>query len=266
MKQKHLKILDIILLITLPLAAVGISLVIQANYLLFTLLYFLPLIIYLSCRTPKVIMHVTIFSLIIALFGVTVVGYLVSLDHAWYVATIFPFRILGAATIEELLWSFLCIYLIVIFHEHFFDKGKHKPVESHMRYLVYIITALLLFFLINVYMYSSQLLKIPYFYFWFDIVALLIPLLLFLISFPSTLSKFLKTLPYFIFLGIIHELTSLQLGHWTFPGKHYIGWINILGYKFPYEEFLFITILFVSAILVYYEFFDEDRKKLVRGK
>jgi len=61
-------------------------------------------------------------------------------------------------------------------------------------------------------------------------------------------------------LSFTYELTALHLGLWSFPGEHFIGWVDILGYRFPFEEFFFFIVLASIAGLAYYEFFDDDQK------
>lgn len=51
-----------------------------------------------------------------------------------------------------------------------------------------------------------------------------------------------------------------MLGQWTFPGDQFIGWVNMLGVRFPFEELLFWFMLAAIGILSYYEFFDDNRK------
>jgi hypothetical protein len=62
------------------------------------------------------------------------------------------------------------------------------------------------------------------------------------------------------YLALMFELTGLELQLWTFPGTHFIGWVDLLGYKFPFEEFFFWFVLSAITILSYYEFFDDNRK------
>ena len=58
----------------------------------------------------------------------------------------------------------------------------------------------------------------------------------------------------------MYELTALKLGWWDFPSRDFVGWVSILGTRFPLEEFVFWLCLFAMAILTYYEFFDDDQK------
>lgn len=107
---------------------------------------------------------------------------------------------------------------------------------------------------------SPTLLNIPYAYVWLGLVTTLLPGMLFLNFFPNFLSRYVKVSAYFFILSILFELTALELGQWSFPGTTFIGWVDILGYRFPFEEFFFWFLLAVTAILSIYEYFDDDRK------
>jgi hypothetical protein len=111
---------------------------------------------------------------------------------------------------------------------------------------------------------GSTLPRIEYFYLKGGITLVLLPTIAFLVTFPGFVSKFFKTATYFFYAGLLQELTALQLGHWSFPGKNFIGWITILGYRFPYEELFFWLIVFSSCVLAYFEFFDDDEIRVIK--
>jgi len=60
-------------------------------------------------------------------------------------------------------------------------------------------------------------------------------------------------------LFLIYELTAVKLEQWHFPGQ-YIGWIDLFGLKFPFEELLFWMGLSSFVVLSIYEgFIDNDK-------
>ena len=259
-RQSLLKKVDIILLVLLPIISVVASLVFKANFLQSILLFFGLPSLWLSIRTPHKIKKTFLFSLILSIpFGVFI-DYIAILDASWYVpTTVFPFRLLGIVPIEDLIWGFFIIYSTVIFYEHFLDKGKHNLVDKKMKYLVWPLVILLLcFFMVLV--TKPELLVIPYAYFWVGTLFFFLPTVTFLSFFPRLLSKYVKTASYFFLLSALAEFTGLQLNQWTFPGNNFIGWVELFGYRFPFEEFFFWFIMGSISILSYYEFFDDDRK------
>ncbi len=128
-----------------------------------------------------------------------------------------------------------------------------------MKYLAWPLIILLLVFFAAL-IIKPSLLVIPYAYLWIGIVFALLPTITFLSFFPRLLSKYVKTASYFFLLSILFELTGLQLNQWNFPGSNFIGWVELFGRRFPFEEFFFWFVMTAIAVLCYYEFFDDDRK------
>ncbi|MBI3458894.1 hypothetical protein HY061_01365 [Candidatus Azambacteria bacterium] len=189
-----------------------------------------------------------------------IVDYLGVMDHSWfYPTTMFPFRLFGVGLIENLIFGFLFIYNNVIFYEHFLDKGKHELIDRKMKYLIWPLIVLMLVFFTILFI-KPELLVIPYAYFGIGIILLFLPAITFLSFFPRLLSKYIKTASYFFLLTILFEFTALHLNQWTFPGNNFIGWVELFGYRFPFEEFLFFFCIASISFLSYYELFDDDRK------
>jgi hypothetical protein len=258
--QKKRVLLDIVLLVLFPILAAGLSLLFHANFLLSILFFYGIPGIYLSIRTPHAVVRALIFSGFFSLLALPMADHLAVMDHAWFVPTIFPFRVFGTVPVEDIIWAFFMVYFIVMFYDHFFDKGKHAAVNPHLKLLAYFVVAVLVCFLLKL-AWAPQSLSIAYSYLWINILLCLLPVVAFLVKFPALFSKFMKTAPYFLFFGLTNELTALQLGHWTFPGHNFIGWVTIFNYAFPFEEF-FLLMIIGCAILTYFEFFDDTPSHL----
>ncbi|MFH1376544.1 MAG: lycopene cyclase domain-containing protein [Candidatus Woesearchaeota archaeon] len=258
-KNRFLKF-DIFILILFPILATFISLLINANYLVVTLLFFGLPSLYLSIRTRKRIAKTALFSLIFSVPLTIIVGYLASIDKAWYIkSTIFDVRLFGLSPIEDFVWGFLLVYAVVIFYEHFLDKGKNELINKNMRYLIFVLMIILVLFFILVFT-NPQILNIPYAYLWLGLFIVILPSIAFLSFFPKMLVKYFKTIPYFVMLTGLHELTALELDLWVFPGANFIHIFNFLGHLMPLEEFIFFIVLGSAAIISYFEFFEGDRK------
>lgn len=258
--QKFLKKFDIFLLIFFPILSVTLSLVFNANFLVSILLFFGLPSLWLSFRTQSQVKKTFLFSLILSIpLGISL-DYIAITDNSWFVpTTVFSFRLFGVVPIEDLIWVFFLTYNIVIFYEHFLDKGKHELVDRRMKYLVWPLIILMIVFF-TILFTKPELLVIRYAYFWLGTVFLILPAITFLSFFPRLLSKYVKTASYFFLLAILFELTGLQLNQWAFPGSNFIGWVELFGYRFPFEEFFFWFIMGAIGVLAYYEFFDDDRK------
>lgn len=258
--QKFFKKLDIVLLILFPIISVALSLALKANFLTSTLLFFGLPSLWFSLRTPAQVKKTFLFALIFSIPFVIFTDYIAVSDRSWFVpSTVFPVRLLGLVPIEDLIWAFFLVYSVVIFYEHFLDKGKHELVDKRMKYLFWPLITLLLVFFITLFT-RPELLVIPYAYLWIGVILILLPSITFLSFFPRLLSKYVKTASYFFLLALLFELTGLELNQWTFPGNNFIGWVELFGYRFPFEEFFFWFVMSAIGILSYYEFFDDDRK------
>lgn len=248
------------MLIFLPVISVLLSLALHANYLTSILLFYGPLSLWFSYRTPTQIKKTLIFSVILTAPLTVVLDYIGVINRAWSIpVSAFPFRLFGVVPIEDFLFLFFVIYASVIFYEHFWDKGKRELIDNRMKYLIWSLIVLLLFFSTTL-LAKPALLLIPYTYLWIGVIFFLLPTVTFLSFFPRMLSKCVKTASYFFVHTLVFELTGLSLGQWTFPGSSFIGKVQLLGYTLPFEEFFFWIILSTISILCYYEFFDDDRR------
>ncbi|MCF7831177.1 hypothetical protein K9M41_04265 [Candidatus Gracilibacteria bacterium] len=253
------KYADALVLAILMALAVMLSMFLDAEFITSIGLFFVLPSIWLSFRKPKHVKKLVVFSVIFALPFTLIIDHLAVLDNSWDVPTIFPFRIFGTVPIEDIIWGICLVYLTTIFYEYFLDKRKDKFMWRHMSYffvLVFLLLTTFTFFLVS----YPELLHIPYTYLVVGLAFVLMPTILVLISFPHLLTKFFSTLAYFFPLALLMELTALILGHWSFPGKNFIGWVDIMGQKFPFEELFFWFLLLPIAILSYYEFFNDDRR------
>ncbi len=252
-----MKKLDILALILFPLLATVISLTFKTNLLISSFLFWGLLAIYFGFRTKRAVLRSLTFSLSAGVIFAIVIDLLGSLDNAWYTPTIFNFRILGAP-IENFIWNILFTFTILIIYEHFFDKGKHKLFGKRMSYLfLWLLSQLLVVLLL--FIAKPEVLTIPYFYLKAGLFFIFFPLIGFLAFFPKFISPFVKIGSYIFIVALINELVALHLSHWRFPGVNFIGWVELLGYKFPFEEFIFFICLSSIALLCYFEFFDDDQ-------
>lgn len=253
------KKIDYFLVILFPFLAFVLSLAVNAGFLLSILLFFGLLSIYLSIRHRKAIIKTFIFSVLFSVPIAVMADYIATLNKVWHVPTIFSFRFLNIISIENFIWGFALTYSIVIFYEYFFDKTGKELISRRIRYFGYIFGALLALFF-AVLLVRPAMLQIKHAYLWLGVTLVLIPEIIFLLVYPGLFLKFTKTGIYFFLFSTLHELSSLQLGHWWFPCSDCIGWVELVGQRLPFEEFFFFIMLGAIGILCYYEFFNDDRK------
>jgi len=258
-KQKWKRV-DILVLILCPLIAAVFSLLSKANYLVSTLLFYGLPALYLSFRTKDAVTKTFLVSLLFAISGTLFLDYFGVINQAWSIThTVFPSKVFGIVLWEDFLWAFLLTYAVIIFYEHFLDKGRHNLKISNIKYLILVFVSTIIIF-VFLFLLEQSWLRIPYFYLTAGTVLLLLPSVIFLNFFPKLLTKFLFTMVYFFCVSFIFQITALTLGQWEYPGNEFIGYIQIFNYSFPLEEVIFWFVLVSVAILSYYEFLADDRK------
>lgn len=131
--NKTIKKIDVIILSLSPIIAALVSVLLKTNFLISTFLFLGIPSLYLSIRTKKAIGRAAIFALLFITVG-SILDHLAVINSIWFVPTIFPFRIFGTVPAEDYVWAFMLVYLIIIYYEHFLDKGKHKLIAPHMKY------------------------------------------------------------------------------------------------------------------------------------
>lgn len=255
--NKHI---DLIILTLYPAVATIFSLILKPNAFCSVFIFFGVPSLYLSLRQPDHIKKAIIFSLA-GLPMLIIIDYIAHITQAWLVPhSIFPFRLFGYVTIENMLWIVFHLYLVVIYFEHFVvHHFKDRVFTPKIKYLYLLVFTLFTLFL-TIFFINPQILYIPYWYMVFGILLIGIPIFLEKLYFPKVFSKLLKVVPFFFYLLFAYEITALQLNWWSFPGKEFIGWVSFFGISFPLEEMVFWIILFVISVLSCYEYFDDDEK------
>lgn len=253
--------IDVILIILFPVAAAVLTLIFKTNFLISTLLFFGVPSLYLCLRKPGIVFKSLIFTTIFSIPLVIVMDYLAIMDKSWIIpSSLFNFRFFGTNSIEGLIWGFLYVFFIIMFYEYFLDFGKKEDrVSKNTKYLIAISLSVLTVFLLFLFV-SPGLLHIKYFYLKSGTILILLPLVTFLSFFPKLWTKYVKIGVYFFGLSLLHEVAGLHTNQWTFPGHNFIGFVELFGLKFPFEELLFWMILCAAALLSYYEFFADDKK------
>ena len=247
------------LLYILPLIAVIFSLVTKANTLGSLFLFWGVPSLLLTFWARKHAPKASVFAAIATVFLIAL-NIIFYTTQQWYVVSMFDSRILGIMAWEDIPYFFLFVYFPVIFWEHLYDsKGSKSGWGKRMSILasVFILASLAI---LSAHLWFPEIIAIPYFYFIGLVILIVIPLLIEVFSHPKLGFKFLRVGLYFAYVGILYELTALYLGQWYFPSDKFFGWIEIVGLKFPIEEFFAWMILGASAILSWYEYFDDDNR------
>lgn len=252
---------DIIVLLILPAAALVISTTFSANLVWSSLLFFGMPSAYLIWRKPEIFTKSFIFSFIFSFPLSVVIDALAVFDKGWYIPeSIVPYRLFGVATLEVYVFDIFWVLFSVLFYEYFFDrqKGSERFPKAY-KYLLLLFLVLMLA-VVGAYYGNPSLLVIPYFYAWASVITVMFPLFLFGYYFRKFIPRLTIAALYFFYVMFLFEVAAFWGEQWIFPGTHFIGWVEVFGISFPFEEFVFWMIFATPALLAYYEFFADDRK------
>ena len=247
-----------------PIIASLFSFIFNAGVLLSIALFFCVPALYLSYVCRKHIAKAALFSLLVTIPVATVVDYIMEHTRGWWLpSSVFgSFRLFGYITIEQYIWLFLYVYLVVMFYEAFLEVSHRADGRKHPRLKwLFIALAAPLGVFLAVLAANHSLLAIDYFYLKFGVLMIAATVIFLVFRLPSLVGRIFKAGVYFFFLSLIYEVTALALRQWEFPAEgQFIGMVSIFGIRFPFEEFFFWILLGAVATLAYYEFFDDDRQ------
>ncbi len=257
MKRKRL---DLILLILWPIIASLASIWFNLNFFTSTILFYLLPSLYISWRCPQLIRK-TLKVCFVVLPILLITDWIAVKTGVWYFPTsIFSGRLFGTTVFEVVFWFFLFVYFVIVFYEYFFDSHvKEERPHKGFKYLALITAICFTIFLLLLFTLGTFV-QIPYIYFIFGIIFCFIPIPLILFKFPRLLTKFVQVTVYFFLSSFLWEIVALKLNQWTFPGKDFIGWVEIFDVRFPIEELLVWIVLGATSIVAWYEYFDDDCK------
>ena len=252
---------DFFIFLIYPLVAVAFSFLFSVSAFGSVILFFGIPALYLSLRGRKYIKSALVFSGIISPPAIIIVDYTAHLNGQWLIPySILPFRLFEFVTVEVIAWAFLHLYFTAIFYEYFFDKTPNKKLWTRrVKILLAASTGVFLFFLALLAAKPDTFI-IPYFYLLYGTFGILIPVIGYALFRPALVGKIVKVGVYFFYLTLVYELTALTLGWWSFPSSQFIGWVEIAGLRFPFEEFFFWLVLFSAWIVSAYEFSIDDGK------
>ncbi|MBT6691115.1 hypothetical protein HOB10_02160 [Candidatus Parcubacteria bacterium] len=247
---------DFIILIVWNIIAFTLSFIIGINYIITAVLFFLIPSIYISLKNKDLIKKSTLFSILFSTPTVVIFSYLAHKDGAWKNYSIINLYIFNTYPIDDFIWGILYVYYMVIFYEYFFDKNK-KHIPNIFYKFIKALTIITLSFLLLIILIPQF--YIPYVYILGVLTMFILLPCIILINYKKIMQKLTPFLFYFFYMFMLYEYVANIKGNWSFPGQHFIGHFKIFSISFPLEEFLW-ALLAAPAVIVYYEFFADDRK------
>jgi hypothetical protein len=250
----------LIILLMWPLVATLFVLLTHANYLASQVLFWGFPAILLSLWTPHRILKAALVSAIATGFGIAC-NFIFYLNGQWYVAsTVFASRMFGLMAWEDILYFFLFFYAPILFWEHFLEPKRPERVwQSRMRSLS-IGFACFMAAVLATWKWLPGALLIPYFYLIVTLLLFVAPVVLSVAMHPKLTPRLLRIGAYFGYVAILFEVTSILLGQWNYPSTQFIGWVELFGARFPFEEFITWILIGAPGVVVWYEYFADDNR------
>lgn len=219
----------------------------------------IPPIIYMFLRKKKNWKKILLGTLVFGVLLGHLLEFTANRSLLWECKSlIFNSLIFGTSTYDCTAGYGLMVIFMLTFYEHFLDRDLNHCISKKV---LYILIPGLLFIPISYLIYKLDigipLTSLPYTL--IGTVAI-IPLIFLSLRNHQIITKFLFLGIYFFIYYFFFELLAVYKGYWIYEGNNYIGWVEILDLRFPFEEMFFWMMLFAATIASYYELFIDDEK------
>jgi hypothetical protein len=258
------KRLLLVFLVFYPITITAFSVIFDIGLLASVILLYLVPNIILSFKLSTRIKRIFLFSLL-AIVPLIFVDYVGNVNHIWILTSksVFPL-LFHYVSIEAIIWASLSFYYCLAFYEYFKPiKGSRKINKSKI-WLVGVALILSAIGIILFYTQEESFFEIRYFYYWFAIPFIVLPVIVTIIKCPFLIRRLIIISVYFFFFNFLYEIIALDAKLWVFNEQaDFIGFVHLFGLVIPIEEFIFWMVLLNPAIVCCYEvLFGSDNKKL----
>ena len=241
------KIVSFFIIVFLYLAGLCVTAITKPPYILNILIVYLPGLVYTLFLLKRSRKKIILFGLISLLFIIPVE--IIARDsNSWDVLSVFP-RILGIAPIENIIYAIVNLTFPLAFYEYFYDEDRSGTLSRNWKYLFSIYCVLFASTLVWFFNFR-EVFHLNYF---FIGITIILPLLFALLTIKRHIIKRLLV-PAVTFgaMFAIHELLSMQLGHWWWPGEYLLP-ISVMGQVYPLDDFIIWILLSNIGVIVGYE-------------
>jgi len=247
MDLRSRKLVDASFLVAWTVAVGSILWLLDATWMIANGLLLAAPLAYILLRAPQVETMIRwSFVARFVLFITVFFDYLCVKYEAWAGSSLVP--TVDGVNLEQVTWTALIIPLTLAVNEYFFSRPGSEPPSTVTRPIL------------MAYFFSGFVMAlVPPLHGWLaDYTYLKVGLLLYptifalvAIVIPSVLREVFLTGLVMAVFNFGFELLALNNGFWTFPGT-YIGKVEIFGYAFPTEEFVFLVCLCSAGVVATY--------------
>jgi hypothetical protein len=230
--------------------------VFNINLFFSTLMYFLPITIYLGFKYKKIVGKLILFLLTILAIG-GVIEYFAIKTSTWYVPSSFLQNInhfigIGGAVLEEFVWAVLAFPSFILIYKNFLDSERESERIEKSSFVVLLVSVIFVIIMANIRNVILPFL-IDYYFIKIGIIIILCDILLFY-RIRYKFKKILRAVVIFSPWLLIYEIVAMKNSFWIFPGKYILTW-NVFGGVLPLEEVIFWVVFGVVSVILFYENF-----------
>lgn len=229
------------------------------NYLMlvFTLAIFGLPTAYLLYRNPGNIKNVTIAAFLFGVLYMFSFDFVATYTNAWAVdpnILLFPGAILGVVNLDDLVWFFFWVALVIAFYEQCIERHKEWRVSPHV-WLGVALGVVAAAGVVLAYFFAPALFGMSHAFLVISVCAI-VPLGILFLR-PHLIKKVGLTTLFFLPIYLGFDLVALANGWWSFDGN-YIGGLVFFEKLLPWEEIVSWIVLGGGSVALYDELFLDD--------
>ncbi len=251
------KTADLLIVSLLIIISLGVWVLFSLKPLMGFFLFACIPLAYLSLRGALPWKKILFGSIVLGLFLGTFFDLIQSFNRAWIVNLVIPWKVLGVLPIDNILGYFFMTLLVLSFYEYFFDPQTTlapRFYKASLLILAIVLAVLIVFFV------KSEWFILPYSYLIGGIAAALVTIAG-LMRHSELLDSVLRMTAYFFIVWFLVELSALRTGGWSFAGQ-YLGWVQVFGVGFPFEEMFFWMLWYTPFLIIMYSYLMRDKNEI----
>jgi hypothetical protein len=188
------------------------------------------------------------FTILFIIFAVVAFDYMCERYEGWAGPTVFPFRLPGGVSLEEVQWIIFFFPLTFALNEHFFATEVRTPPNRAARLILKCS-----FYAGLLGVLASALLVETFPHIYLRVGLILQPSFILL---GIWVNRWIVREVLWIglvtgLLNLVFEFIALRNHYWAFPGS-YVGRVRLMGFEFPVEELLFLILFSGPSIVCTY--------------
>jgi hypothetical protein len=209
----------------------------KPSYLLNIIIVYIPGFVYCLILCKHTAHKILLFGLLSLVFIIPV-EILARASNSWDVLSQFP-RIADLAPIENVVYALVNFMYPIAFYDYFIEQNPSKKISHRWKYLF------LIYGLVGIitgiwFHYFSKAMVFDY---WQIGLIIMVPIVILvaLLKREIMVKLFFPAVLFGTFY-LIHEIVSMQLGHWWWPGN-YLATITIMEHVYPLDDFVIWILL-----------------------